>query len=294
MSEDPLSAGTPRDTYMDTITKIETETLDCLTKYFAGQMTTSRVLTLIHGSLMQNNKILEKMYELNNTHTIFNVLRHYLGKGNNMKFEEMDSVNQDVITIQSSLIQIIDTFLGIKHSTETSESLTKMNKHMSEKHLEFIKSAGEHRLDLTKIDEHYAKLREQCIQKWEHSITNDFENILPEESEANRDVIQKNIWFECWDIGEKKDIDIKLRDKCIDELAKFRSNQLVITNRHIAQFGSKIGSGETELLQFLNKAINDLTDSKYNKGFKENITFVTTFGISVCAMSAYYFLHALY
>lgn len=236
---------------MIAIEKVGAGILDSLIKYSIGEISITTVLTTIYSNLTHINKILKRMYELNDPHTFFNVLRIYLGSINNISFDGTDYVNRSYkggSAAQSSLIQTIDAFLGVTHSTQTSEFLTEMQKYMPKKHLEFIKYASEHCIDLKKI----------------HDEKNDEKNI-------------------------------ELRNKCIDELTKFRSSHLAMANRYIVRFGSKVGTGETELQKFLNKTIRDTIDSKNNKEFfKEHRMLITSLGTLICAVIVWWLWRGLF
>ena len=101
-------------------------------------------LRLIAVSLDEFNKVLDRMYEKCDPDTFYNVLRKYLGGWNDeKKFPKgmhLECVGEGIKYIggsaaQSSMIQVLDVFFGIKHK---NDYLTQIRKYMPSAHRDFL------------------------------------------------------------------------------------------------------------------------------------------------------------
>jgi indoleamine 2,3-dioxygenase len=125
-------------------------------------------LKRLHNNLVIITKIIKKMYEKCDPNIFYNKIRIYLSGSKNDKLPNGIKIDKTNIILkydggsaaQSTLIQVYDTILGIKHNDYEEKYLDNMKKYMPLKHRKYLEKieSFENIKDLIKKNSNNSKL----------------------------------------------------------------------------------------------------------------------------------------
>ena len=136
------------------------------------------ILELMEKTIIEMTKIIKKMFSHCGKEYFFNNIRIFMSGSSNNNINGIilkDKNNNTIIcnhkggsAAQSTVIQLFDAFLGVKHEGQTKEYLDEMKDYMPEKHrlfLNTVQKSSDKILKIIESDDNLISKKNCCVDK---------------------------------------------------------------------------------------------------------------------------------